>query len=106
MTTTILYTIYRDVNNILDYPKMYKIYLSGEEELLRTLVDFSEAPRETVAAYVSEFRSYVSELLLSIGDIDTSTPEVASKLRALTGAASYIEGAIPLRLDEQESESE
>lgn len=95
MTIEIVYETVRDIENPIDYPKMYKVIKDGNQEYARVLAEFSEAPEGTVSDYISTFKSYILGLVESISEVDVSSREWDAKVRALISASSYLEGAMP-----------
>jgi hypothetical protein len=102
-------TIYETVVNVenpLDYPKMYKVIKEGDQEYARVLAEFSDAPEGVVSEYISIFKSYVLDLVESIPEVDASDREWDIKVRALISAGSYLRGAMPALVVPLEVESE
>lgn len=95
MTVEIVYETTRNIEDPLDYPKMYKVIKEGSQEYARVLAEFSEAPEGIVSDYISTFKFYILDLVESISEVDVSDREWDAKVRALISASSYLKGAMP-----------
>jgi hypothetical protein len=95
MTVEIVYETTRNIEDPLDYPKMYKVIKEGNQEYARVLAEFSEAPEGVVSDYISTFKSYIVNLVESISEIEVSDREWDTKVSTLLSASSYLMGAMP-----------
>jgi hypothetical protein len=103
----IIYETSRNVEDIFDYPKMYKVYKDGDVEIDRSFAEFSLAPEESVVAYIVQFKEYVAELLSSIPDSPTADYTTERKIQTLLNVGSYLRSAIPgeLPIDSEQEEA-
>jgi len=106
MTIEIVYETTRNIEDPVDYPKMYKVVKEGDQEYARVLAEFSEAPEGVVSDYISTFKSYIVNLVESISEVDASGSEWDAKVRTLISASSYLRGAMPAYVEALEPEQD
>ena len=95
MALEIVYETSRNVEDIFDYPKMYKVYKNDGMELDRSFAEFASAPQEVVVSYIIQFKEYVSELLSSVPDSPIADSTTQKKIQTLLNAGSYLRSAMP-----------
>jgi hypothetical protein len=98
----IVYETIKNNENIFDYPKMYKVYKDNNVEVDKIFAEFDQAPQDAVLAYLTEFKSYVSDLILSIPDEPVASKDTEKKIAALLGVGSYLRSAMPTVVIEDE----
>jgi hypothetical protein len=77
------------------YPVIYKVFKDGDQELGRSLVNFSDLPTGSGASYLKEFKAYLITLVSTIPESDSLDLLETSKLIKLTSSAAFLEGYIP-----------
>ena len=104
MSVETVYETVINTENLLDYPKMYRIVRDGGQEYARVLAEFADAPEGVVSEYISIFKTYILNLVESISEIDVSDQEWEAKVGTLMSASAYLKSAVPAYVEPLEEE--
>jgi len=77
------------------YPVIYKVFKDGNQEIGRSLVNFSDLPIGLGSSYLADFKAYLTNLVSTIPESDTLTLLETSKLIKLASSVSFLESYIP-----------
>lgn len=96
MALEITYETSVDSNEVFPFPRMYKVYKDDGQEISKSLAEFSEASEGSVSSYILEFKEYVSQLVLSLPEVDEIDTDTEKTIRTIVSAMSYLRGAVPV----------
>lgn len=92
----IVYETHYNSEDPQDYPKMYKIFKEGDQEVGRVFAEFSDAPEGSISTYIAAFKDYMANLISSIPEVELADKEVENKIKLLISTTSYLRGAMPV----------
>ena len=81
------------------FPVIYQVFKDGNQEMGRYIVDFSDLPSGMGAAYLADFKAYLTNLVSTIPESDNIDASERSILIRLGSSISFLEGYIPLTFE-------
>lgn len=95
MAIELAYETISNPEELMGYPKLYKVYREDGVEVVKALAEFADAPEEDVVRYIKTFKTYLKSLVDSIPEVKTLPKDSDYVLNEIEHITSYLNGAIP-----------